>query len=77
VAARIERALRITGWDETAHWSFAEQLLQLGFEAYFQGEISRNKLLELTEEAGGDVESVREVLDAEGPDNTVDAVLPF
>ncbi len=75
-AGGIEKALRISKWDENAHRSFTGQLLRLGFEAYFAGEISRNKLLELAEESGADVEDVVAVLADTDAEDAVDAVLP-
>ncbi len=80
-AGEIAKVLRISNWDEDAHWSFTEQIMQLGFEAWSQGEISRNKLLEIAADAGGDVEALREVLREvlreDGSDDPVGADLPF
>jgi hypothetical protein len=51
LGTRVARVLRIEHWDENAHWSLAEQVMALGFEAYRRGEISRRKLFELAEDA--------------------------
>jgi transcriptional regulator with XRE-family HTH domain len=77
LGARIARALRIEYWDENAHWSLAEMVLALGFEAYRRGEISRSKLLELAGEAEVPTADVEAVLAADGgEEELVDAITP-
>lgn len=73
----IRKALRIPEWDEQAHWSLAEQLLSLGFEAYRREEISRGKLVELAEKAGVERDEIEKALcDSEPRAEPIAAILP-
>jgi len=77
LGVRIARVLRMERWDENAHWSLAEQVLALGFEAYRRGEISRSKLLELAEEAEVPKPDVEAALAADfDEEDMVDAITP-
>jgi len=77
LASRVARALRIEHWDENAHWSLAEMVLALGFEAYRLGEISRSKLLELAAEAEVPKADVEAALAADADnEEPVDAITP-
>ena len=61
-ARSLARALRLSGWDETVHWTLTEQILGLALEAYRRTEISESKLYELADEAGASREELRSVL---------------
>jgi len=75
LAVHVARVFRMERWDEHAHWSLAEQVLALGFEAYRRGEISRSKLLELAEEAEVAKPDVEAALAADfDEEDTVDAI---
>jgi len=77
LASRVARALRIEHWDENAHWSLAELVLALGFEAYRRREISRSKLLELAEDVEVPRADVEAALAADLDDgDAVDAIAP-
>ncbi len=77
IGMRVAHALRIAHWDENAHWSLANQVLHLGFEAYRRSEISRNRLLELAGEFDVSEEDVEAALASDGDeDEAVDAITP-
>lgn len=77
-ARKLLRVMRVADWGEDTHWSLTTEIIALGLDAYRLGEISRKKLLELSERCGVDRTELEEVLaEAEdGPEEAVDAVLP-
>ena len=76
-ARSLARALRLSGWDESVHWTLTEQILGLALEAYRRSEISERKLYELADETGASREELRTVLMEEDlVGSPVDAVFP-
>jgi Zn-dependent peptidase ImmA (M78 family)/DNA-binding XRE family transcriptional regulator len=76
-ANSMARALRVAAWEEDIHWSLAEHVLFLGFEAYRREEISRGKLMELAEKAEVSREDVEAALSESDPGRgPVEAMVP-
>ncbi|KAF0246854.1 MAG: hypothetical protein FD180_384 [Planctomycetota bacterium] len=76
-AALVAKALRREASTEDVHWSLAEQILALAFEAFRREEISRMKLVELAGQAGVARDDIDRALEAEGRGpEPVDVQLP-
>ncbi len=76
-AASVAWTMGIAQWNEEAHWTLTEQILELGFEAYRRGEISRSKLLELAADMQVSKENIDQAIPDSGSDEEpVDAVVP-
>jgi len=67
LATEIKKALRIAEWDERVHWTLADQVLALAFEAYRRNEISKSKFFELADAVKVPRDELRNALEAVDP----------